>query len=95
LRVTARAHSEREAAALIAMDQADAAPGAGSAAAEFGLEFLPIGWEAYDLVLRRGVYFRTLFHKLRDQLRGGECQRWAQLLGGYDFSDSGKLIGNS
>lgn len=94
LRVTARAQSEREAAALIAMDQADVAPGACSAAAEFGLEFLPIGWEAYDLVLRRGVYFRTLFHKLRDLLRGAECQRWAQLLGGYDFSDSGKLIGS-
>jgi len=94
LRVTARAHSEREAAALIAMDQADVAPGVCSAAAEFGLEFLPIGWEAYDLVLRRGVYFRTLFHKLRDLLRGGECQRWAQLLGGYDFSDCGKLIGD-
>jgi putative molybdopterin biosynthesis protein len=94
LRVTARAHSEREAAALIAMDQADVAPGACAAAAEFGLEFLPIGWEAYDLVLRRGVYFRTLFHKLRELLRGDECQRWAQLLGGYDFSDSGKLIGS-
>jgi putative molybdopterin biosynthesis protein len=93
LRVTAHAHSEREAASLIAMDQADVAPGACSAAAEFGLEFLPIGWEAYDLVLRRGVYFRTLFTKLRELLRGSECQRWAQLLGGYDFSDSGKLIG--
>jgi putative molybdopterin biosynthesis protein len=93
LRVTGHAHSEREAAALVAMDQADVAPGACAAAAEFGLEFVPIGWEAYDLVLRRGVYFRTLFHKLRDLLRGAECQRWAQLLGGYDFSDSGKLIG--
>lgn len=95
LRVTGRAHSEREAAALIAMDQADVAPGACSAAAEFGLEFLPIGWEAYDLVLRRGVYFRTLFTKLRELLHGNECQRWAQLLGGYDFSDNGKLIGNA
>ena len=92
LRITARAYSEREAASLVAMDQADIAPGARSAAAEFGLEFVPIGWEAYDLVLFRSVYFRTLFHKLQDQLKGAECQRWARILGGYDFSDMGKMI---
>jgi putative molybdopterin biosynthesis protein len=92
LRVTGQAYSEREAAALVAMDQADVAPGARAAATEFGLEFLPIGWEAYDLVLYRGIYFRTLFHKLLEQLKGAECQRWARLLGGYDFSDAGKMI---
>jgi excisionase family DNA binding protein len=94
LRVTARAYSEREAAALVAMAQADVAPGARAAAAEFGLDFLPTGWEAYDLVLLRGVYFRKLFHRLFESLKGSECQRWAQLLGGYDFSDCGKLIWN-
>lgn len=92
LRVTARAHSEREAASLVAMDQADVAPGARAAATEFGLEFVSIGWEAYDLVLYRGIYFRTLFQKLLEQLKGAECQHWARLLGGYDFADSGKLI---
>jgi len=94
LHATARAYSEREAAALVAMDQADVAPGARAAAAEFGLEFLPIGWEAYDLVLRRGVYFRHLFQKLFEQLQAPACRRWAQLLGGYDYRDSGKLIWN-
>lgn len=92
LRVTARAHSEREAAALIAMDHADVAPGVRAAAAEFGLEFLPIGWETYDLVLYRGIYFRTLFQRLLYHIQGAECRRWAQLLGGYDFRESGKLI---
>lgn len=92
LRITGRAFSEREAASLIAMDYADVAPGARSAAAEFGLEFLPIGWEAYDFALYRGVYFRTLFQKLLDHIKGPECQRQAQLLGGYDFSDCGCLI---
>jgi excisionase family DNA binding protein len=92
LRVGAQAYSEREAASLVAMDQADVAPGARAAATEFGLDFIPIGWEAYDLVLYRGIYFRTLFQKLLEQLKGPDCQRWAQLLGGYDFADSGKLI---
>jgi excisionase family DNA binding protein len=92
LRVTGQANSEREAAALVALQQADVAPGARAAAAEFGLEFLPIGWEAYDLVLRRGVYFRHLFQKLIEQLLSPECRRWAQLLGGYDYTDNGKVI---
>lgn len=92
LRVTARAHSEREVAALIAMAHADVAPGARAAATEFGLDFLAIGWEAYDLVLRRGIYFRALFQQLLEQLKGPECRRWAQLLGGYDFRESGRLI---
>jgi molybdate-binding protein len=92
LRVTARANSEREAASLIAMGHADVAPGARGAATEFGLDFLPIGWEAYDLALHRGVYFRALFQKLLDHLKGPECQRLAQLLGGYDFSDMGQLV---
>lgn len=92
LRVTVRANSEREVASLIAMGHADVAPGACSAATEFGLEFIPIGWEAYDFALSRGIYFRALFRKLLEHLKGPECQRLAQLLGGYDFTDMERLV---
>lgn len=92
LRVTTRAYSEREAASAIAMEHADVAPGARSAATEFGLDFISIGWEAYDFALYRDIYFRTLFQKLLEHLSGTECQRLAQLLGGYDFSDTGQLV---
>jgi putative molybdopterin biosynthesis protein len=91
-RVTARAYSERDAAAAVAMGQADVAPGARAAATEFGLEFRPIGWEAFDLALSRGIFFRTLFRTLLEQLGGDECRRMAQLLGGYDLADLGKLV---
>jgi excisionase family DNA binding protein len=91
-RVTARAYSERDAAAAIATGQADVAPGVRAAAGEFGLEFLPIGWEAFDLAMARGVYFRTLFRGLIDVLRGAECQRLAQLFGGYDCAALGTIV---
>ena len=91
----AGSHAEREAAAQIAMGHADVAPGARGAATEFGLDFVPIGWEAYDLALHRAVYFRTLFQKLLDHLKGSECLRLAHLLGGYDFSDMGQLVWNA
>lgn len=91
-RITARAYSERDAAAAVAMGQADVAPGVRGAATEFGLDFQPIGWEAFDLALSRGFFFRTLFRKLLEQLRGAECQRLAQLLGGYDLGELGSLV---
>jgi len=91
-RTTARAYSERDAASAIATGQADVAPGVRAAAGEFGLEFLPIGWEAFDLALSRGIFFRTLFRSLLDVLRGAECQRLAQVFGGYDFSELGEIV---
>jgi excisionase family DNA binding protein len=91
-RTTARAWSERDAAATVAMGQADVAPGIRAAASEFGLEFHPFGWEAFDLALSRGIFFRTLFRRLLEQLRGAECQRLAQLLGGYDLGELGSLV---
>ena len=92
LNVSARAYSERETASLVAMGSADVAPGTRSAATEFGLDFLPIGWEAYDLVLYRGVYFRALFQSLLDYLKGSDCRHLAQHLSGYDLNETGKLI---
>jgi putative molybdopterin biosynthesis protein len=92
LRVTARAGSEREAASLVAMGHADVAPGIRGAATEFGLEFFPIGWEAYDFALYRGIYFRTLFQKLIEYFLSPEGKHLAKLLGGYNLEECGRLI---
>ena len=77
---------------MVAMGRAEVATGIRGAASEFGLDFLPIGWEAFDLVMHRGIFFRTLFRKLIDNLRGSESQRLAQMLGGYDLDELGDLI---
>jgi len=91
-RITARAYSERDAASAVATGQADVAAGVRAAAGEFGLEFVPIGWEAFDLAMSRGMYFRTLFRSLLDTLRGAECKRLAQVFGGYDTAELGKIV---
>ncbi len=91
-RITARAYSERDAASAIATGQADLAPGVRAAAGEFGLEFLPLGWEAFDLAMSRGIFFRTLLRGLLDVLRGAECQRLAQVFGGYDCTELGNIV---
>jgi molybdate-binding protein len=92
LNVTATALSEREAATAIVLDLADVAPGARAAATEAGLDFIPFGTEAFDFALPRSIWFRRLFQDLLTRLQSGECRQMADLLGGYDFAECGKLI---
>lgn len=84
--------SERHAASQLTMNEADVAPGARSSAREYGLGFLSTGWEAFDLALYRGVYFRRLFRDLIDELRSDTTRALAETLGGYEFSDTGRMI---
>ncbi len=86
------ARTEREAAATISMGLADLAPGCEAAASEFGLAFSPLGWEAFDLVLPREIYFRKMFQDLLAQLRQASTQQLASTLQGYDMDCCGKLI---
>ena len=92
LNATVTSLSEREAAAAIALDLADAAPGARAAAAETGLGFIPTGWESFDLALERGIYFRKLFQDLIARVRDPETASLAGLLGGYDLAEAGRLV---
>ena len=92
LHTTHTALSEREAAAAVAMGRARVAPGAQAAATEFGLDFVPLGWEAFDLVLPRNIYFRRLFQDLVDHLKSGEIAAVAEALQGYDLGPCGQLI---
>lgn len=84
--------SEREAAAAIAMGRADVAPGIRAAASEFGLDFLPCGWEAFDIALPRRIWFRRLFQDLVGRLKSEPGARLAEELGGYDLSGAGELV---
>lgn len=92
LRVVRRVEAEREAAAMLARRQADVAPGSRAVAGEFGLDFIPLDWEAYDFALDRGVYFRTLFQRFVETMKSEDCQMYAQSLGGYDFQQCGQII---
>jgi len=92
LNSTVTALSDREAAASVAMGKADVAPGARSAANEYGLEFIPYGWETFDFTLPKDIWFRKLFQDMTARLKSPQCQQLADELGGYDLSDSGTLV---
>ncbi len=92
LPVTETALSEREAASLVATGTVDLAPGIRAVANEFGLGFVATGWEAFDLAVERGVYFRTLFQRLVERLRDEETAQLASRLGGYDLAECGNVV---
>jgi molybdate-binding protein len=86
------AYSEREAAALVSMREADIAPGAKAAAQENGLAFISYGWESFDIALPRNIWFRHLFQGLLQRLRSDVTQRMVLTYEGYDLSETGKLL---
>jgi putative molybdopterin biosynthesis protein len=92
LNTTLKVQTEREVASLLSQAQADIAPGPRSVAREFGLQFIPVGWEGFDLVLPRTIYFRQLFQSLLQHLHSRAMQSIAQQLGGYRFEQTGDII---
>ena len=84
--------SERHAASFIARGGADCAPGVQSAAHEFGLAFLPLGWEMFDLVVPRHIVFARLFQRLLAVLGSERAQEIASGLQGYDLTPLGQVL---
>jgi excisionase family DNA binding protein len=92
LNTALKMQTEREVASLLSQGQADIAPGPRSVAREFGLQFIPVGWEGFDLVLPRTIYFRQLFQTLLQHLQSRSMQTIAQQFGGYRFEQTGEVI---
>jgi putative molybdopterin biosynthesis protein len=56
-----------------------------------GLDFVPLTWERFDLVLRRRDYFMPGPQALFDFLRTAAFRDHAAELGGYDVSETGRV----
>lgn len=83
------AASHLEVAMTIAAGQADVGLGARAAATAMDLEFLPIAWEEFDLILSGTMLeaAEPLISALRDQT----VQSAVNELGGYDTSKTGTI----
>ncbi len=84
--------SEREAAASIVLQKADVASGTRAIANEFGLDFISLGWEAFDFAIPRSIWFRHLFQNLITSLKSDLGRDIAYQLGGYQLSQCGNLV---
>lgn len=78
-------------AAQIASGSADAGMGIYSAARLYGLDFLPVCTELYDLLIPDGAFETPMVQKLLEVLRGGAFRLRLEKLGGYRLDAPGTV----
>jgi molybdate-binding protein len=59
------------------------------------LDFVPLQWERFDLVIRRIEYFEPPLQKLIAFARTEAFRNRAGSLGGYDVTNAGDVVFNA
>ncbi len=70
---------------------ADAGPGIKSVASLLGLDFIPLRWERYDLLIAKDRFFDKGVQYFIDLLRDPQFKQAAEKLDGYDIRSSGRM----
>jgi molybdate-binding protein/DNA-binding transcriptional regulator YhcF (GntR family) len=81
-----------EVAAAIADGSADAGLGILAAARTYGLDFVPLTWERYDLVIPTELTVQPAVSALLKTLRSPEFKSAMEALGGYETRETGRQI---
>ncbi len=79
-------------AAAISTGIADAGPGLSATAKEWGLDFIPLGEERYDLVILQSTFDSGRVQPLLDALHSQAFRHKASALQGYNLSKSGHVV---
>ncbi|HEY6423231.1 MAG TPA: molybdopterin biosynthesis protein [Pseudonocardiaceae bacterium] len=85
-------HTHLAVAAAVAAGRADAGLGIFAAAAPFGLDFVPVAWEPYDLVLSREAHDSDLLAPLWALLTDEKFRSSVEALGGYSCHQTGHRV---
>ena len=80
------------AALAVSMREADCCIASRSAARAFGLSFVPLAIERYDLVVRRHHTRLPAVQALLDALNRATIRRKLEMLAGYDTSHTGEVL---
>ena len=78
-------------AGTVAAGIADAGLGILAAARAYGLDFVPVARERYELALRPATAARAAVQKLLETLRSADFRAVVTALGGYDTAESGAV----
>ncbi|MGQ0574434.1 MAG: molybdopterin biosynthesis protein [Pseudonocardia sp.] len=85
-------HTHLAVAAAVAADRADAGLGILAAARAFGLDFVPVAREPYDLVLRASMLDDPVLAPLWELLDRPDFRADVESLGGYSCAETGRRI---
>ncbi|MGD9173818.1 MAG: helix-turn-helix transcriptional regulator [Desulfobacterales bacterium] len=72
--------------------RADAGPGIGAVAGFLNIDFIPIRWERFDLMILKDRFFDEGIQRFLGLLHEDPFRKMAQALPGYDVNLSGKMI---
>jgi excisionase family DNA binding protein len=72
--------------------RADTGPGIGAVAGLLNIEFIPIRWERFDLMVLKGRFFDEGIQQFLGLLHEEPFRKMAEALQGYDLNLSGKMI---
>jgi molybdopterin molybdotransferase/putative molybdopterin biosynthesis protein len=86
------AYGHLAAAYCVVSRDADACLATRSAARTFGLDFIPLHSERYDLVMRRSTADLPAARAFLDVLQRATLRRKLEVLAGYDTSETGTLV---
>jgi len=86
------ANSHMEVGLEILSGRADAGPGIHSVAALLGIDFLPLRWERYDLLVHKDQFFDKMIQLFLGLLQSTQFKKIANSMEGYDVSLSGKIV---
>jgi excisionase family DNA binding protein len=87
--------SETDIAVAVREGKADAGLAIEAVARDQGLDFVPLQWERFDLVIRRIEYFEPPLQKLIAFARTEAFRNRAGSLGGYDVTNAGDVVFNA
>ena len=87
--------SERDAVMAVVESEADVTFGLEALARPFGLPFVPLVEERFDLLVDRRAFFESAMQGLMTFTRTRAFQDKARILGGYDIADLGKVRWNA
>jgi len=79
-------------AAAVAVGSADVGLGVWSAAKAYGLDFVPVAEERYDLLMTLEFYRSELGQLLSQIIKSANYQRLVVKLGGYSLRDAGEVV---
>ena len=80
------------AAYMVASEEADCCLATRSAARTFGLDFVPLRFERYDLVMRKKTMELPAAQAFLDVLQKATLRRRLEVLAGYDTSHTGAVL---
>jgi len=86
------AYGHLPAALAVSLGDADCCIATRSAARAFGLDFVPLATERYDLVVRRPYFRLPAVEALLDTLNRALIRRKLEMLAGYDTRHTGEVL---